>query len=142
MSIRAMLPRDAKAVAKLWRSTKELWPDDKIKFQSEKSLKEWLSDKGNDLLIVYEKNQKIIGFLTATVLPYKSACIDDLAVVPVQRGKGIAGELHDYAIKYFKNKKVEFVYCWVKGESQSSRRFWKKKGFNEGKSFVFAWKTI
>jgi ribosomal protein S18 acetylase RimI-like enzyme len=101
-----------------------------------------LENKGDDLLIVYEKNGRIIGFLIATVSPARTAIINDLAVIPEERGKGIASSLYEHAIRYFKSKGINFVYCWVKQDSELSRGFWKGKGFAEGNSFVFTWKVL
>lgn len=86
------------------------------------------SDKDNlyDSTIAYYKKDKIIAFMTYTII-YDRAEIEYFAVKEEFRGQGISDELYEYfekGIKYLKNITLE-----VNKSNKRAIKFYKKKGF-------------
>ncbi len=105
-------------------------------------LKKWIEAGDRDVLLVHEEKGKIACFITAMAFPSGTALISGTAVAQGMRGKGAGRMLYEKCMEELEKRGTGFVYCWVNAGEKKSREYWRKKGFKEGKKFIFSWKQI
>jgi len=90
----------------------------------------------NNELIVVENENKIIGMLQLTFIPYLShtgawrCLIESVRVHKDYRNKGIGSLIFKWAIQQAKEKECYMVQLTSNKERSSAIRFYKKLGFN------------
>lgn len=95
-------------------------------FRKVYSINEMLED-GLSKVIVYEKDDKIIGFLSATVL-YETCDILSIVVDPEYRRKGIASNLITYIIGDL-GEQLKLVTLEVATKNKDAMSLYEKFGF-------------
>jgi ribosomal protein S18 acetylase RimI-like enzyme len=65
-----------------------------------------------------------------------------LAVKKDYRNKGIATKLLSVAEKEMKKRTFKQVYILVEDTNEELKTFYRKRGFNDGSSFLFMWKNL
>jgi ribosomal protein S18 acetylase RimI-like enzyme len=92
--------------------------------------------KATTLLIVAEKNNKIIGYLLAEIrdrLPFqtlkKTGFIFDIVVAEKERCKGIGTLLLNRSFEFFKKKKISTVMLSVSEKNSGAIKFYEKHKF-------------
>lgn len=108
-------------------------PEDSIKYRWSKVIK---NENNNDIVYVYEENNKILGVIrfgdpVDTDSKFDSEVLA-LYVEPKLKGNGIGTKLLNFAKEYFiKNNKTKMV-IWCLNNNIPSMKFYEKRG---GKSF-------
>lgn len=99
--------------------------------RSKRYLKKYLLDKTCTYL-VYRKNEKIIAysFLSIDDDNQELGFINELFVILNERKKGIASELMEQSLNWFKEKKCQQVQLTVNKKNEFALKVYKKNGFN------------
>ena len=139
--------RDATAISLLWAEYFDyhfsLDPWYKRHKDSDKDIATFLAKaaKDNDTLIyVAEYNEKVVGYIWCEI-DRKPPCfenrlygfVSDIAVTKEQRGKGVAKELLNKSMEWFKKKNITHVEARVLKSNPLATKFWQSSGFE---SFV------
>ena len=95
----------------------------------------WLKDK-NTLVLVTEDESGLIGYgrfsvekAPTYVSAKKIGVVDDIFIEPSYRKHGVAKEIFNQALEWFKKKKVTNVELNVDARNTAGIEFWKKLGF-------------
>lgn len=146
MIIRKAKLKDAEQIAKLylqfWEVHKKINPLHKLDYTI--NYKNCLKDSKNlmhykdYLLYIAEENKEILGFILFTIkknpegfMVRKYGFLEEAAVDKKHRGKGIAKQLLNFALNYFKNKKLKYVSCSVEIDNDIAFKVWQKCGFKQ-----------
>ena len=94
--------------------------------------------KRNEVLLVAEDGDKIIGFLLGSIKKRPSIFklkrighLDELYVNRRYRGKGISSKLKDEFFKWLKKKEIKYVNLDVITLNKKAIKIYKKWGFND-----------
>lgn len=100
------------------------------------------SDK-NALVLVYEENKRVLGYAIGRIKDYpplvkfgKYGEFDEIVLDKKIQGKGIAKELSDKLMNFFKSKKVKIVEGLIDSNNNISLNAFKKLGFEEEMKIV------
>lgn len=85
--------------------------------------------------LVARKNDEVVGFILGEELKNKVAMVWYLTVKDSFRGKGIGSNLVLEFEKRSKEKGIEWLILYAPTFTENSVNFYKKHGFNRGKSF-------
>ena len=147
MNIKKATSKDFNKLYKLGLKTKEFQVNPNELFMAKDEFESRIKDK-NDLLLLAEENNKILGFILFGLkdadrpMKNKCACLTYLVVNQKYRKKGIAQILYNESIKKLKKKKIKIIYGWACEESKSIRKFVKKQGFLEGNKYIWIEKKL
>lgn len=128
----------------LWKWGEEnwqLWGDEKYKWFSKKSLRLWLEDPEDDVLLVAKINNKLIGMCMNQV-NRDSAFNAGFFVEEKHRSKGIGKMLMDESIKLLKQKGIESLFLLVDIKNTAAEKFYKRENFFKGFGFYMMTKEI
>ena len=142
MKIRAYRKEDASTVYKIIEETEELHVCGL--HYSEKAVQNWHIDRKDDIILVAEEENKIVGFILAILNQPEPNCaiIENLAVIPEYRGKKIGSQLLNECLKLLKLRGVSFVSISVKAHLARSINFWQKHGFKGKEHMLWMHKEI
>jgi ribosomal protein S18 acetylase RimI-like enzyme len=95
-----------------------------------------LMKKNNCRILVYEKDQKIVAYLTAFIeerQPFlkKVGYISETYTSKEFRGQGIGKQLVKETFKWFRKNKLEWFTVSTHSKDKEANSFWKKRGFVE-----------
>jgi len=141
VKIRMVKERDIDQIYKIGMATKAFSVSKKVRFYSKRELRKIIKSKNNFIMIIAEKNSRVIGFILfrATV---DYAYIDNIAIIPEFRHKGIVTLLIKKCIDIIKRYKITYIFTSVRLDYQKPKRFWKKMGFREGYKFIWMEKFL
>ena len=94
-----------------------------------------ISKDPNNVLIVAEENQTIVGMLQLTFIPYLThigswrCLIEGVRISRQYRNKGIGNKLFDWAIERAKIKKCKIVQLTSDKQRPNAIRFYQRLGF-------------
>lgn len=144
MKIRKANKRDAEQVARLylqfWSVHKKINPLHQLDFiinykNCLKDVKELINYKDYCLYIA-EENNEVLGFILFTIKKNpegfkvrRYGFLEETAVDKKHRGRGIAKELHNFALHYFKKRGIRYVSCSVEVDNKVALKVWQKLGF-------------
>jgi len=142
MNIRAFRQEDAFAVYKMIEETEELHACGL--HYSEKAVRNWHIDRKNDVILVAEEGNSIVGFILAIVNQPEPECaiIENLAITPECRGRKIGSQLLSECFRHLKLRKVSFVSINVKADLARSISFWKKHKFKGDELYLWMYREI
>ena len=135
--IRIASPKDIHAVMSIGNTIKEFVASRKTSFHSMKELKEYISRKKDNIFLVAELEKKVVGFLHGKIIWHGWCMIDTVAVMNGYRGRGVGSLIVERMQRNLKKKGVFFIQGLVGESYKRTRKFWKKKGFKEGRRFIW-----
>lgn len=137
MEIRKMEEKDVEQVYDIGIKVKEFVVSENRRFWSKQTIYDWTNRK-NDILLIAEDDEKIIGFMMSRFHePTKEAIIDNIFVSEDWRGRGVGTELVKECLKQLKEKGTNYVYCTITTDNTPTIEFLKKNGFNKGYEFIW-----
>jgi len=142
LKIRAYRKEDASMVYKIIEETEELHVCGL--HNSEKAVQSWHIDRADDIILVAEENNKIVGFILAMLNQPEPGCavLDYLAVTPECRGRRIGSQLLQKCFRILQDRRVSFVCLSVKADLKRSINFWEKHGFKGKEHMLWMYKEI
>jgi len=141
-NIRRAVSNDIPLIYSLGKKTEELNFSPSMKFHDRGELREFVKKPKTNILLVAEKENKIIGFLYAKIVSKTWCILDNLAVEETYRGKGIGHMLLNHFYSILRANKISYLQVLEEIHHKKTREFWKKQGFKEEKVFVWADKSI
>lgn len=103
-------------------------------FWSKDQLKRWV-ESGNDVLLVAEVENQIVGFvLTTHHRPTGKVTWENHLVLPKYQGQGIGKALAREVVHCIKADGATYLHFLVKTTNRNSQ-YYEKLGFNKGKDF-------
>ncbi len=143
MKIRKGQLKDAKPLLKVMNQTKELQASAEGGTYNLNWIKDAISSKKTDLVLICEENKKIIGFLLAELHTKKGfSYLDDIYVNPKYRKKGIAAKLQKNHEKICKKLKIKQIMMTVLTTNKKMHQWSKKQGFKRGNKFYLYQKFL
>ena len=144
ITIRKAKASDAPGLAELyvqfWSKHKGI--DPLLELRKKPTIKNFTEDvkkdikRRNNYIFIALKDKKIIGYIeTNTNKNYKLfkvkryGWIDTATTHKNYRGRGVARALTDYAIKFFKKKRIKYVRATVYIRNKGALEAWKRMGF-------------
>lgn len=103
---------------------------------------EFIKKPKENILLVAEYNKQVIGFLYAKILTKDWCMIDNLAVEKEFQNEGVGTHLLNELYNILNNKKIAYLQCLIEINHKKTRKFWKDRGFKEGKTFVWVDKFL
>ena len=128
--IRKLNGNDAEAIGKIYQAiTKSSRVADFKKIVAKQAKRD------EDASFVAELKGKVVGYLISYTLTggfgiARSAWIANIGVNPKLMGRGIGEKMASEIFKYYKNKKIKYVYTSVKWDSTDLLSFFKTLGFD------------
>ena len=134
--------KDISQIYNLGKKTKELEFSEKMNFHDKIELKEFVTEKRDNILLVCLTHKKIVGFLYAKIVSKEWCILDNLVIEENYRNNGIGSLLLEDLYQILKKKKLNYIQILEEIHHKKTREFWKKKGFKEEKKFIWADKII
>lgn len=104
-----------------------------------------IQDDPNNELVVCESGGEILGMLQITFIPYLTyvgswrALIEGVRVASSHRGKGVGGELIEFAIKRAKERTCSIVQLTSDKKRPDAIRFYQSLGFKASHEGMKLW---
>jgi len=129
--LRPATPADAESAFRVQRAASlaalaHIYPPDRYAFPDEAVRKRWQETLADDRgrVLVAERGDGIVGVAAA-----KDGWLDALYVVPAEWGNGVAGQLHDEALKGLVAAGATNARLWVLEHNARARRFYERRGW-------------
>ncbi len=133
--VREMRRSDARAVYALGRGVRELYGSEGGGWYPEEALLNWLGHKRDDILLVCEKDGRVIGF-SLTYVHYRMwALMDSIAVDEGERRGGAATAMIRETMRRMDKLGIVYAQCYVNTTNRGMLRLMRKLKFNVGSSF-------
>lgn len=143
MKIRKGKISDLKELLKFLNETPELQSSKGEKTYTRAWVKDSLTDKDRNLVLIAEENNKIIGFLIAELWKKKkSSFFADIFVKPEYRKQGIATKLKDKYEKICKKLGLKTIVGLVLVTNKKMYKLMEKRGYKRGNKFYFYEKRL
>jgi len=143
MTIRKAKQEDIKDITKLLHHlfTQEVEFNFNKKIHK-KALKKIIKNKTIGKIFVLIKNKKIIGsvnilYTISTVLGAKVAILEDMIIVPKQRGKSLGTKLLKYVIKYLDKKQIQRVTLLTDNDNHKAHKFYQNLDFQSSDMIIY-----
>lgn len=143
--IRRARIKDSLTIYRLGKQIHELEFSKKSPFHQLSEIKEFISKPKSHFVFVAEEDGKIIGILLALILSHPAGgwcLLDILGVDKKSRRKGVGKALLKRLYAELKKTKVWYVQILEEAHHKKTRSFWKKMGFRETKTFIWAEKSV
>jgi len=111
-------------------------------FYSKKELREYIKKPKDNIFFVALREEKLVGFIYASIISQDWCMLDIIAVDPKFQDKGVGSLLLEELHETLKERKISYIQALVRAEFKKTREFWKRKGFKEGKRFIWIEKNI
>lgn len=138
-------PQEAAEVYRLGKKIHELDFSRKYPFHELSEIKEFISRPKENVLLTARVDGKLIGFIYAKILSHHAGgwcMLDNLGVEEKYRRHGAGETLLKALYKEIKKRKIWYVQILEEAHHKKTRAFWKKMGYKETKTFVWAEKTV
>ena len=135
---------DVHQIYLLGKRIRELDFSAKYPFYQLSELKESVSRSKENCLLTAKSKDTVVGFILAKILSHPAGgwcLLDDLGVAPEYRNMGLGKSLLNSLYKEMKARKINYIQI-LESNNRKTRSFWKKMGFRETKTFIWAEKTI
>jgi tRNA dimethylallyltransferase len=130
-SLRAAGPEDAEAVFQIQREASlaglaHIYPPERYPYPAEEVRRHWREALANGVtrVVVAEQGGRVLGFASRT-----RDRLDGLYVVPDAWGSGLAGRLHDEALRGIAASGEPVARLWVLEHNGRARRFYERRGW-------------
>jgi len=142
VKIRRANKNDLNKIYFLGINIKEFIVSKRRKFYEKNELKEWVKKSQDNIFLIVEYDKQIIGFLYAKLISNYWCMLDNIGIIDEFRSKGIGSMLLKKLYQILDKKRVCYLQALVGIEYKKTRKFWKKKGFKEGKKFIWVDKNL
>lgn len=142
LTIRRARKGDIEGICRLGLAMPELAVSERTVFYGDKELFEWVTRQDQNILLVAEEGEAVIGFLFAKIISKEWCMLDNIGVEAAHRGRGIGSLLLKELEGILKIANVNYVQGLVRNDLPGVADFWKKRGYREGNSFVWMEKEI
>jgi ribosomal protein S18 acetylase RimI-like enzyme len=133
MTIRVASPGDGPAIYELGMAQPGFEVSEGSRFYSRSRLFDWIADPGRDILTVADNSSGLLGFLICR--PFAdSALLENIAVRPADRHRGVAGMLFDDCLQRLRGLGIEQLNALVR-EENPALAFFERMGFRVGHRF-------
>lgn len=136
---------DASSIYSLGKRIHELDFSRKYPFHELSELKEFISHPKENIIYTAKSDGEIIGFIYAKILSHHAGgwcMLDNLGVEKHMRRQGVADALLKSLYSDLKKRKIWYVQILEEAHHTNTRAFWKKMGYQETKTFIWAEKRI
>jgi len=120
-SIRTAEQRDVNHVYKIGTTYPDFAVSKRIRFYTKSEVREFIHKKSENILLVAEQDNNIIGFLSCKIMSHNWAMIDNLFIIPKYRGFGNGRALLEACLNKLKKRKIDYVTRLIKLEKFSKR---------------------
>lgn len=114
----------------------------KSHFHEKSEFIEFIKKSKGNILLVAEEHKQVIGFLYAKILTKDWCMIDNLAVKKNFQNMGVGNLLLNKLYSILNKRKITYIQGLIEINHKKSRKFWKDRGFKEGKIFVWVDKFL
>ncbi len=111
------------------------------KFYGKNFLKNWIKNPYNDILIVAQFKDKIVGFLFCRIIRNSWAILENIAVIPQKRMMKVGSLLLEVCLNLLLDNGIDYISGIIR-EGNKNEKFFGKKGFSFGNKFVWIEKYI
>jgi tRNA dimethylallyltransferase len=103
-----------------------IYPPDLYRFPDEAVRARWREavDGGATEVVVAERGERVVGLAAWT-----DGWLDGLYVLPEEWGSGVAGRLHDAALRGIAERGAQAARLWVLEHNARARRFYERRGW-------------
>lgn len=125
------IPDLCKLLDYLFEQEEEFKPDNNIQ---RIGLQKILEDSEKGIILILKNNGETIGmvnllFTISTALGGKVALLEDMIVIPSERGKGYGSELLKTAIEYASDRKCKRITLLTDDANEKAQKFYNHHGF-------------
>jgi len=140
--IREPGPKDVNVLYEMGITEEAFAVSSGTRFYQERYLANWIARPDNDILLVAEMENEIVGFLFCRVNRHAWAMLENIAVRPAKRKQGIGTTLLKECLKRLQAKGINYVASIVREGNNASIEFLTNKGFSLGNRFVWIEKHV
>jgi len=134
--IREAKPRDVDILYEMGIVEEGFVLSPRTRFYGKNYLRSWVGNPGDDILLVAEIANEIVGFLFCRLIRGTWAMLENIAVSPEKRKQGVGTLLIEECFRQLLAKGINYTAGIVK-EENSNAEFFVKKGFSFGNRFVW-----
>jgi GNAT superfamily N-acetyltransferase len=130
VTVRPALETDAAAIYKLGTKDTAFRVSDAIPFYEESELRQWATDRANNVLLVLEHDNKLTGFLFCKIISQHWAMLDNYYIVKEHRGTENASRLIASLLDELKRRGLTYLTCLIREDHKSLARLARRFGFS------------
>lgn len=134
--IRNAEPKDADTLFLMGIQEEGFAVSSKTRFYGKDYLRDWIENSGEDILLVAEVENEIVGFLFCRLNRSAWAMLENIAVLPSERKQGVATLLLKECLRQLHSKGIDYIAGMVRDEN-NSLGFFLKSGFSCGNKFIW-----
>lgn len=135
--IRKAIQDDVDVLLKIGQQVPEFHVSKLADFWEKEDLCAWI-DSQDDLILIAEENDQIIGFCFFAVhLATAKATLENVWVKEAHRQQGVADSLFQEAWKFLREREINYVALLVKQNNFSAKQCFEKEGFSKGETVVW-----
>lgn len=132
-----MRTSDIETVYKIGKKIKEFGQTREARFWGKNQLHKWMKNK-NDILLVAEGDEKIVGFIMSQIHPpTKKVIIENACVESGQRRQGIGSRLMKECLRRLQNNDAKYICGMVSLKNKSGIKFVKSLNFRKWDNFTW-----
>jgi GNAT superfamily N-acetyltransferase len=140
--VRRAKKNDISRILFLGRNIKEFISSRQSKFYSKDELEDWIHKPKDNIILTVFIGNKLIGFLCAKIISKHWCMIDTIGVEQRYRGQKIGSKLLEKLYSILEKKNIYYAQAFGGLKHKGTRKFWKDRGFQEGKKFVWIEKNL
>ena len=137
VKVRPARPADASAICRLGIADSSFVVSPVIKFYEQSEVAEWARRRRENLLLVAECDDEIVGFLFCKVMSHHWAMLDNFYVRPSSRTTDSAQKLYQSLVRELANRKLTYLTCLVREDHGALMRLVRLKGFTQRHQYTW-----
>jgi ribosomal protein S18 acetylase RimI-like enzyme len=135
--IRFAEPSDAEAIYSLGISDSSFQVSPIIRFYEKTEIEQWSRERDNNILLVAEAENEIIGFLYCKIMSHHWAMLDNFYIRPESRNRTCSEALWNALLKELKARQLTYLTCLVREDHKPLARLLRQGGFIERNRYVW-----
>ena len=140
--IRPARVKDSNRIYAIGVSHSDFAVSPRIRFYEKSEVETWARKRGDNVFLIAERANKILGFIYCKVMSHHWAMIDNYFVLPECRKEGTGARLLEECLGKLRTRGISYVSAMVKSADEELRNYMKKRGFQETSEYVWVEKFL
>lgn len=129
LKVRFADPADAELICNMGTADRSFLVSPLIRFYEKSEVEEWSVNRANNLMLVAEIGNRLVGFLFCKIMSQHWAMLDNFYISPSYRNRTSSRALADFLEKELRQRGISYLTCLVREDHTALARLLKAKGF-------------
>jgi ribosomal protein S18 acetylase RimI-like enzyme len=129
VTVRFADPAEAEAICQIGTADPSFEVSPLIRFYERSEVEEWARDRQNNLMLVAEAGDQLVGFLFCKIMSQHWAMLDNFYVRPPYRHPSIPVALSEFLTGELERRGISYLTCLVREDHVALARLLEARGF-------------